>query len=105
MLLGVQLNDKMFSNLEVNVLSSGSGNDLTSECVLVSVQPLGSSRKDVILLQLLEESVGAALLANCDHIAGLNQVRGDVDALAVNGKMTVVYQLTSLTASGSEASL
>ena len=83
MLLGVQLNDKMFSDLEVNVLSCGSGNDLTSECVLVSVQPLGSSRKDVILLQLLKESVGAALLANCDHIAGLNQVRGNVDALAV----------------------
>ena len=44
-----------------------------------------------------------ALLADCDYVARLNQVGRDVDALAVDGEVAVVDQLTSLTAGGGKA--
>ena len=93
----------MHSDIEVDISLSGHSNNLTLEGVLITIQPLGSSNECVVFLQLLEESVGRGLLGNSDDIASLDQVAGDVDAAAVDGEMTVVNQLTSLTAGVGEA--
>ena len=102
-LLRVQLDDQVDSDLEVDVFLGGHCNHLAGHGVLVAIQPLGSSNKCVIFLQLLEESIGNALLANSNNITGLDQVAGDVNAAAIDSEMTVVHQLASLTAGVSEA--
>ena len=88
----------MHSDIEVDICLGGHSNNLTLEGILIAVQPLGGSDKSIIFLQLLEESVGSGLLGNSDHITGLDQVRGDVDAVAVNGEVAMVHQLASLAA-------
>ena len=93
----------MFCNLEVDVFLSGQGQNLAGQGVLVAIKPLGSSDKCIVFLQLLETVVGAALLANSDDIANLNHVGGDVNALAVDGVVTVVDELTSFTTGRSKA--
>ena len=102
-LLGVQLDDQVDCDVEVDVRLGGDSNDLAGECVLVAIQPLGSSYESVSFLQPLEEVIGSALLANSDHVAGLDQVAGDVHAATVYGEVAVVDQLTGLTAGVSKA--
>ena len=102
-LLGVQLDDEMHCDIEVDICLGGQSNDLTLEGVLITIQPLGGSNESIVFLQLLEESVGGGFLGNSDHIANLDQVAGDVDMVAVDGEMTVVHQLASLTAGIGEA--
>ena len=96
-LLGVQLDDEVLGDLEVDIVSGGQSQDLALKGVLVPIQPLGSSDESIVFLQLLVESVLHALLADSDHVAHPDHVGGDVDALAVDGEMTVVDKLTGLT--------
>ena len=103
LLLGVQLDDQVHSDVEVDVRLGGHSNDLTGEGILITVQPLGSSNESVSILQGLEESVGNALLTYSDHITGLHQVAGNVDAVAIDGKVAMVHQLASLAAGVGEA--
>ena len=86
----------MDSDLEVDVFLGGHCDHLTGHGVLIAIQPLGSSNKCVVFLQLLEESIGNALLANSNNITGLDQVAGDVNAVAVDGEVAMVHQLASL---------
>ena len=89
-LLGVQLDDEVHSDIEVDIGLGRHSNDLALEGVLVTVQPLGGSNKSVVFLQLLEESIGSALFGNSDHVTGLHQVAGDVDPAAVDGEVAMV---------------
>ena len=93
----------MDSDVEVDVCLGGHSNDLTGQSVLIAIQPLGSSNKSISFLQSLEEGIGSALLANSNHITGLDQVAGDIYPAAIDGEVTVVDQLTGLTAGVSEA--
>ena len=102
-LLGVQLDDEMHSDIEVDICLGGQSNNLTLEGVLITIQPLGGSNESIVFLQLLEESVGGGFLGNSDHIANLDQVAGDVDMVAVDGEVAVVHQLASLAAGIGEA--
>ena len=84
-LLGVQLDDEVFGDLEVDIVSCRHCQNLTGEGVLVAVKPLRGGDKSIVFLQLLETIVGAALLADGDDVAGLDEVGRDVHALAVDG--------------------
>ena len=88
----------MFCDFEVDIVSCRQSQNLTREGVLITVKPLGSGNKSVVFLQLLKTIVGAALLGNCNHVAGLNKIGRDVDALAIDREVAVVDQLTGLTA-------
>ena len=103
LLLGVQLDDEVYSDIEVDICLSGHSNDLTGKGVLITVEPLGGSNESIIFLQLLEEVVGNALLANSHHIASLHQVAGNIDAVAVDSKVAMVHQLASLATGVSKA--
>ena len=103
LLLGVQLDDQVHCDVEVDVFLCRQSNDLTGKVILITVEPLGSSNKSIIFLQLLEEVVGNALLADSNDVADLHLEGGDVNAAAVDGEVTVVHQLTSLTAGVGEA--
>ena len=54
-LLGVQLDDEMHCDIEVDICLGGQSNDLTLEGVLITIQPLGGSNESIVFLQLLEE--------------------------------------------------
>ena len=97
-LSGVQLDDQVDSDLEVDVSLSGHSDHFADQIVLIAIEPLGSSNKSVSFLQVLEESIGNALLTDSDNVTGLHQVAGNVDAVAVDGKVAMVDQLASLTA-------
>ena len=40
---------------------------------------------------------------NADHVTGLQNIRGDIDALTVHGKVAVRYHLTGLCAAGGKS--
>ena len=102
-LLGVKLDDEVLGDLEIDIVSGGQHGDFALQGVLIAIQPLGSGDELVGFLQHLEAGGGAALLANSDDVANAHQVGGDVDALAVDGVVAVVDQLTSLAAGGGKA--
>ena len=102
-LLGVQFDDQIFCNLEVNIVSCGQCDNLAAEGVLVSFQPLRSVDESVVFLHLLEAGGGAAVFADGDNVADIDRVGRNVDALAVDGVVAVVDQLTGLAAGGSIA--
>ena len=103
-LLGVQLDDQVDSDVEVDIRLSGHCNNLTLEGILITIQPLGSSNKSVCFLQTLEECIGNALLTDSDDVTGLNQIAGDVDpdfaitVLAEDPEMTADEVLTLIQA-------
>ncbi len=67
------------------------------------LQPCGQQGDGSILTNEALEQLGrTAALSNFDDIAGLHQIRGDVDFLAVDGEVGVAHQLTGLTASSGE---
>ena len=97
-LLGVQLDDQIFCDLKVNVVLGRKCNNLARKGVLISVQPLRSGDERIVLFHGLEAGGGAALLADGDDVAHIHLIGGDVDALAVDGEVAVVDELTSLAA-------
>ena len=58
-LLGVQLDDKVHSDIEVDIGLGRHSNHFTLEGILITVQPLGGSNKRVILFQLLKKALEA----------------------------------------------
>ena len=101
--LGAQLDDEVHCDIEVDICLGGHSNNLTLEGILIAVQPLGSSNECVGFLQSLEESVGNALFADSHDVASLDQIAGDVDAVAIDSEVAMVHQLASLTTGVSEA--
>ncbi len=98
-LLGVQLNDEVLFNGIVDVVSLGKRYDLAAEEVLVLFKPLGSEHGSVLALSdSLEACCGTALLLDLDYVAYLDDVGGNVDLLAVYGEVSVVNELSCLTA-------
>ena len=98
-LLGVQLNDEVLLNRNVDLLAGGKTSDGALESILLALHPHGLQEHGRVLTQqALEALGGAAALCDLDHIAGLDEVGRNVDLLAVDGEVGVADELTGLTA-------
>ena len=93
----------MLGDFEVDIISGRKRKDFAGQRVLVAVKPLRSGDESVVFLQLLEAVVGAALLADSDDVARLHKIGRDVDALAVDGVVAMVHELTGLAAGRGKA--
>lgn len=97
-LLGVQLDDEVLCNFVVDVAALG---ELVDDAFRV---PASRSSQEAEhdgglgASQLSELRRAAAGLTDLDDITGLDEVRGDVDLLAVDGEVSVRDQLTSVAA-------
>ena len=82
LLLGIQLDDEVFLDRQINVIARGDGHDLANHAVGVVIQPLrcrtGSVGFDVGL-DLVETLAG---VLECNNHARLDQEAGDVDFAA-----------------------
>ena len=87
-LLGVQLDDEVLFDGQIDILSGGSGNNLANHIGGIEVEPLGDHVIGVGLEIELEALDAAAGLLQGDHHAGLDLVAGNVDLLAVDGEVT-----------------
>ena len=99
-LLGIELDDQLLVDLEVDVGSLRHSHDLGGQILVVRVDPLGLVDLRHFLSKGLELGALAALLLDSDHVAGLDEQRGDVDLLAVEGEVSMQNQLTSFLAAG-----
>ena len=103
-LLGVQLDDEVLCNFVVDVAALGELVDDALQGASLAVQPGGQSHDGGLgASQLSELRRAAAGLTDLDDITGLDEVRGDVDLLAVDGEVSVRDQLTSVAAGLSKA--
>ena len=78
MLLGIQLDDEVLLDGQVDIALLGHAHDLGHQVVPVILQPLGRLTESIgfhILLQLLQVP---AALGDGDHHAGLHQEGGDI---------------------------
>ena len=98
-LLGVQLNDEVLLNGNINFFAGGKANHGALEAVLIALHPGGDQEHGSVLThQALEDLGRAAALRDLDHIAGLDEVGRNVDLLAVDGEVRMADELTGLTA-------
>ena len=98
-LLGVQLNDEVLLNGNINFFAGGKANHGALEAVLIALHPGGDQEHGSVLThQALEDLGRAAALRDLDHIAGLDEVGRNVDLLAVDGEVSMADELTGLTA-------
>ena len=95
-LFGVELDDGLLIDRNVNFLTMGETCDGARQICLIGSQPCGSGKGVAALLELLEERAGAALLCNLDHVALTNECGRNVNALAVHSEMSVTDELTCL---------
>ena len=79
---------------EVDVLSLGESDDRTSQGSVVEGEPLNQAEVFSFLDSRPKRAISLVLLDG-DDVAGLDDVRGDIDGLAVDGDVTVVDDLTS----------
>ena len=98
LLLGVQLDDETLFDGQINVLSGGNCDNFADHVVCVKLKPLGNHMVCVGLEVHLEALDAATGLLESDDHAGLHLIAGDVDLLAVDGKVAVVDHLTGLAA-------
>ena len=103
-LLGVQLDDEVLCDFVVDIAALGQLCDNTLQRTGLTVQPCGQSNNGSLGAgQLCKLCRAAAGLTDLDDITGLDEVRGDVDLLAVDGEVSVRDQLTSVAAGLSKA--
>ena len=103
-LLGVQLDDEVFLNVEVDIAALRQLGDNTLQAAGFAAQPGRQSNNSSISAGQLGKLFNlAAAFNNVDHVAGLHLVRGDVNALAINGEVVVRNELTGIAAGGSVA--
>ena len=94
----------MLCNFVVDVAALGELVDDALQGASLAVQPGGQSHDGSLgASQLSELRRAAAGLTDLDDITGLDEVRGDVDLLAVDGEVSVRDQLTSVAAGLSKA--
>ena len=94
----------MLCNFVVDVAALGELVDDALQGASLAVQPGGQSHDGGLgASQLSELSRAAAGLTDLDDVTGLDEVRGDVDLLAVDGEVSVRDQLTSVAAGLSKA--
>ena len=95
LLLGIELDDKLFLEVEVYVFSLGECYDLSNKICLVNLDPLGAG----LCLECLSESLAllrlSEVLSYCDNVTGTNEDGRNVCLLTVDGEVTVKNQLTS----------
>ena len=77
MLLGVQLDDEMLLNRQIDVFLLGNAHDLGGGVVPIEVQPLGGLPEGVGLQILLELLHALGLVPEGDDHAGLHQEGGE----------------------------
>ena len=103
LLLGIQLDDEVFLDRQINVIARGDGHDLANHAVGVVIQPLrrrtGSVGFDVGL-DLVETLAG---VLECNNHARLDQEAGDVDFAAIHGEVAVRHELARLGAAHRKA--
>ena len=103
LLFGVQLDDSLLVDRNIDLITVRETRYRTSELVLVCVQPCRSGKRVVRFLEFLEERVALALLSDGDDIACGNERGRDVDALAVDRDVAVADDLARLLARVREA--
>ena len=75
-LLGVQLDDEVLLDRQIDVLPDRESNYLRLEAVPVEVQPFGNQQRAVVFHAGLELVQAAALLPQGDNLARLDQIGG-----------------------------
>ena len=82
LLLGVELNDKLLVEFEVDVLTCGKSNNLSLTCFLVNFKPLGSCLCSQALDEALELIRGTACFLDFYNVACLDECGRNVELLA-----------------------
>src|SRR5574344_178382 len=102
-LFGVQLDDSLLINRNIDLFTVRETSYRTREVGLISLEPCRSGQSIAALFQLFEEGIALALLSNSNHVVSANECRRNVYLLAVNREMAMTNELTSLTARICEA--
>ncbi len=98
----VVFNNKLGIDEVLDLLRSRRGQNFAGHVLGIKLEPfLDASRFHLLFLSLHVLALGF-VIANFNGIAGLGQVRRDINLLAVNFKETVVYELAGLGAGFSE---
>ena len=94
-LLGIELDDKLLFEIEIDILSLRKSYNLSCMISYVVLKPLGSSMSSEALKKLLNLYALKAGLLNSDNIACLDKERRNSNLLTVEGKVCVKNKLTS----------
>ena len=78
---GVQLDDRLLVDGNVDLIAARIARDRTAELCAVGGEPCGQIQRLVVLGERLEESVGAALLIDRDLIFGTDERARDLKSL------------------------
>ena len=98
LLFGVQLNDEMFFDRNINFLTSRVTVNFAAEIFSVLNQPCRNGFAGKSFSHAFEIFFGTAAFHNGNNVACFYQSGRNIKAFAVNGDMAVSYNLTSLTA-------
>ena len=94
-LLGIELDDKLLFEFEVDIVSCRKLSNL-SYCVLsIKLKPLGSGHGSETLDESLDLCAFLAGFLYGDNVTCLNEDRGDVNLLTVKSEVSVKNKLTS----------
>ena len=102
LLTGVELDDHVFLQGQIDVIALRQGGDGGGEVFKVGGEPLGHHAAGAFLGSLEDGDILLGGL-DADHIALLDGVGGDVHLLAVDGHQAVADELTGLSAAGGKA--
>src|SRR5690606_36502046 len=94
----VEFHDKLNIDALLEFVGSGQAGDLGSQSVVDAADPVRNAAHASVLESAGCELTAAGAFADGDFITGLNLEAGDIDLAAVNANVTMVDELTSLTA-------
>ncbi len=102
-LLAVEFDDQLLVDGQIDVFTLRQGDDLAGESVSVDIEPLNLVLAGGKILGLFELGQRLRAFADRDLVADLDLKRRDVDLAAVDLKVTVTDDLTSLAAAHCKA--
>ena len=94
-LLGIELDDELLLELEVDILSCGKRYNLGEVICCIVLKPLGSYGCCQTVAKCLDLNAVLAGLLNSDNVTSLNKERRNSNLLAVKSEVCVENKLTS----------
>ena len=102
-LLGIKLDDESLLDRHGHLFPVRQGLEGGLEIVLIEFQPARDPAADHRLEVFIDEGVCSALFFQGDYVTSRNEIRRDIDLLAVDENMVVPHQLPGLISRGSKA--
>src|SRR5579862_9859743 len=82
----IELNDELLADVRVDLVARRQRHDAAFQPLRVEVQPLGQAPLMSTFARLADAAVAGHALMYADHVAWLENVRGNVDTPPVHGK-------------------